>query len=89
MNPRILVVEDEEAILRTSGRASTARGSRRPLPRPWLPASETFERGRPTLVALDVMLPDGDWWDLTREIRQSDSDDDEGDEDVVAKREGA
>ena len=69
MNARILVVEDEPGIaeplvehLGREGFEATAVGT-------VADARARFERERPELLVLDVMLPDGDGRDLCRELR--------------------
>ncbi len=71
MKPRILVVEDEEAIseplaehLKREGFAPEVAGTLEA-------AQAALDRATPDLILLDVMLPDGDGRDLCRDLRRS------------------
>jgi two-component system, OmpR family, response regulator RegX3 len=68
--PRVLIVEDEDAISRPLGSALRREGF---VPRIAATAAEAlalFAEWRPNVVALDLMLPDGDGRDLCRELRR-------------------
>lgn len=72
-SPHILVVDDDEEIrkllvryLETQGYRATTASNAREL-------GERLRNGRPDLVVLDVMLPDGSGVDLCRDIRKTSS----------------
>lgn len=70
MNPRILLVEDEEAISEPLAESLDREGFSTAVAATVAAARSAFERETPDLVLMDVMLPDGDGRDLAREIRQ-------------------
>lgn len=72
MNNKILIVDDEyeilkllETVLRKEGFTNiyTAQTSKSGL--------EEFKRIKPDLVLLDVMLPDGDGYEICKHIRNT------------------
>lgn len=71
MKPRILVVEDEEAISEPLAEYLVRDGFDAEVARTLAEAHVAFERQTPDLVLLDVMLPDGDGRDLARDIRKT------------------
>jgi DNA-binding response OmpR family regulator len=70
---RILVVEDEEDIVRFLDKALAESGMQPTFARNLKEAREEWEKNRPDLVLLDLMLPDGDGLDLLREKRNGGS----------------
>jgi two-component system, OmpR family, response regulator RegX3 len=67
--PRVLIVEDEEAVARPLAAALRREGF---APRVAPTASQALEElvaWRPNAMVLDVMLPDGDGRDVCREVR--------------------
>jgi two-component system, OmpR family, response regulator RegX3 len=71
--PRILVVEDEQAIAEPLAESLEREGFQPEIAETRAKAEESLRRGEPDLVLLDVMLPDGDGRDLCRDIRASSS----------------
>jgi two-component system response regulator RegX3 len=67
----ILVVEDEEAISEPLAAALVREGFHPLVAGTAAEGLELFERRRPDLVLLDVMLPDGDGRDVLRRIRET------------------
>jgi two-component system, OmpR family, response regulator RegX3 len=67
---RILVVEDESAISEPLAESLEREGFDADVAPTLAAARDAFQRQRPDLVLLDVMLPDGDGRDLAREIRR-------------------
>jgi DNA-binding response OmpR family regulator len=70
MKPRILVVEDEEAISEPLAEHLVREGFAPEVTATIEHATEAWRRESPDLILLDVMLPDGDGRDLCREIRK-------------------
>src|SRR6266545_2961450 len=70
MRPRVLVVEDEEAISEPLAEHLAREGFDAEVAPTIERAREAWRRGGLDLVLLDVMLPDGDGRDLCREIRK-------------------
>ncbi len=70
MKPRVLVVEDEEAIAEPLAEHLAREGFEPVVTNTLEAAGAAFRRQTPDLVLLDVMLPDGDGRDLCREIRK-------------------
>ncbi|HEV8564044.1 MAG TPA: response regulator transcription factor [Actinomycetota bacterium] len=70
MKPRILVVEDEEAISVPLAEHLVREGFETEVAPSIEGATEAWRRQDPDLILLDVMLPDGDGRDLCREIRK-------------------
>lgn len=68
--PRILVVDDEPAILRTLGTSLRAHGYQVDTAATAREAVAAQERTRPDLVLLDLGLPDGDGREVIRRIRE-------------------
>ena len=71
MRPRILVVEDENAISEPLAESLEREGFDPEVAATMEGARTAYERQAPDLILLDVMLPDGDGRDLAREIRRS------------------
>ncbi len=71
MKPRILVVEDEEAISEPLAEHLEREGFQVEVAATLAAARSAVEREMPDLILLDLMLPDGDGRDLAREIRQT------------------
>ncbi len=71
MGPRVLVVEDEEAISEPLAEHLVREGFDVEVAGTIANASEAYQGRSPDLILLDVMLPDGDGRDLCREIRRS------------------
>ncbi|HET7235283.1 MAG TPA: response regulator transcription factor [Actinomycetota bacterium] len=70
MKPRILVVEDEEAISEPLAESLEREGFAAEVAGTVELARAALGREAPDLILLDVMLPDGDGRDLAREIRK-------------------
>ena len=68
--PRILVVEDEQAISEPLVDALTREGFDPRVAPTVADAEAAFAENEPDLVLLDVMLPDGDGRDLCRDLRR-------------------
>ena len=73
MNPCVLVVDDEPAILRAVGAGLQARGYRVLTASDGTSALETFGTDPPDVVVLDLGLPDVDGVEVCRQIRRSSS----------------
>jgi two-component system, OmpR family, catabolic regulation response regulator CreB len=69
MKPRILIVEDEDAIAQTLIYALSTDGFAPIHARLLAEARATLAQATPALAVLDVGLPDGSGFDLCREIR--------------------
>jgi DNA-binding response OmpR family regulator len=72
MNEKILVVDDEEAILLGLGDLLASEGYRVTTARDGREALERFAADRPDLVLLDVMMPEMSGYDVCRAIRRTD-----------------
>ena len=72
MNEKILVVDDEEAILLGIGDLLASEGYRVTTARDGREALERFAADRPDLVLLDVMMPEMSGYDVCRAIRRTD-----------------
>jgi two-component system, OmpR family, response regulator RegX3 len=70
VKPRILVVEDEQAIAEPLSESLAREGFATEVASTLTDARQAYDRGTPDLVLLDVMLPDGDGRDLARDIRK-------------------
>jgi DNA-binding response OmpR family regulator len=68
--PRILLVEDEESIFDPFSRALAREGFEPVVAKTAAEALRLAEAVEPTLVLLDLMLPDGDGRDVCRELRR-------------------
>ena len=73
MNEKILVVDDEEAILLGVGDLLASEGYRVSTARDGREALERFATDRPDLVLLDVMMPEMSGYDVCRAIRNPDN----------------
>jgi two-component system response regulator RegX3 len=71
MKPRVLVVEDEQAISEPLAEHLVREGFDPEVTSTLEAARTSFDGTAPDLILLDVMLPDGDGRDLCREIRKS------------------
>ncbi len=71
MKPRILVVEDEESISEPLIEHLVREGFEAEVAPTLEAARSAYDRDKPDVILLDVMLPDGDGRDLAREIRTS------------------
>jgi len=71
MKPRVLVVEDEEAISEPLGEHLAREGFDPAIAGTIEEARGLLQQAPPDLILLDVMLPDGDGRDLCREIRRA------------------
>jgi DNA-binding response OmpR family regulator len=69
-NPRILVVEDEEAIAQPFAEALRRAGFEPLLTGTAAGALELADSASPDLVMLDLALPDGDGRDVCRDLRR-------------------
>ena len=65
----ILLVEDEESIVTPLVEALRREGFDAAVSTSAADSLEAFERARPDLVLLDVMLPDGSGFEVCRELR--------------------
>lgn len=72
MNEKVLVVDDEEAILLGVGDLLASEGYRVSTARNGKEALERFAADRPDLVLLDVMMPEMSGYDVCRAIRRTD-----------------
>jgi len=72
VNEKILVVDDEEAILLGVGDLLASEGYRVSTARDGREALERFAADRPDLVLLDVMMPEMSGYDVCRAIRRTD-----------------
>lgn len=70
-SPHILVVDDDEEIRKLLGRYLQTQGLRVSLAASLKDLREKLHRGRPDLVVLDVMLPDGSGVDFCRDLRSA------------------
>lgn len=70
VKPRILVVEDEEAIAEPLAESLEREGFTAEVTSTLAAATDAYRRQPPDLILLDVMLPDGDGRDLCRDIRK-------------------
>ena len=70
-SPHILVVDDDEEIRKLLGRYLQTQGLRVSLAASLKELKENLHRGRPDLVVLDVMLPDGSGVDFCRDLRNA------------------
>lgn len=68
---KILVVEDEESLLKLESILFTSKGYTVTGVRDGKSALEAIERERPDVVVLDVMLPDTDGFDICRAIKEN------------------
>ena len=68
---RILVVEDEESLLKLESILFTSKGYDVTGARDGRSALEAIERDRPDLVVLDIMLPDLDGFEVCRLIKEN------------------
>ena len=66
---RILVIDDDPAILRAVGRALSGRGFAVSSAADAASALLSAREDRPEVILLDLVLPDGDGIDLCRQIR--------------------
>ena len=72
MNEKILVVDDEEAILLGVGDLLASEGYRVTTARDGKEALARYAADRPDLVLLDVMMPEMSGYDVCRAIRRTD-----------------
>ena len=71
MKPRILLVEDEEAISEPLVEHLERDGFEAEVASTLAAARDVYARQGPDLILLDVMLPDGDGRDFAREVRKN------------------
>jgi two-component system OmpR family response regulator len=64
MKPRVLVIEDEEAISEPLAEHLAREGFEHEVAPTLEAARDAFEHRPPDVILLDVMLPDGDGRDL-------------------------
>ncbi|BCG45999.1 Response regulator receiver protein [Citrifermentans bremense] len=67
---RILVVEDEESLLKLESILFTSKGYQVTGVRGGLDALRSIAQDRPDLVVLDIMLPDMDGFEVCRSIKE-------------------
>jgi twitching motility two-component system response regulator PilG len=67
---RILVVEDEESLLKLESILFTSKGYQVTGVRGGLDALRSISQQRPDLVVLDIMLPDMDGFEVCRSIKE-------------------
>jgi len=72
MNEKILVADDEDAILMGLGDLLASEGFRVVTARDGREAIERYAAERPDMVVLDVMMPGASGYDVCREIRRKD-----------------
>jgi two-component system, OmpR family, response regulator RegX3 len=70
MKPRVLVVEDEEAISEPLAEYLAREGFDPEVTGSLQEARDAYKRQMPDLILLDVMLPDGDGRDFCRDVRR-------------------
>lgn len=70
MSGPILIVEDDSALVRTIVRNLEARGYATRSASSVAEAIGAFGEGQPSLVLLDIDLPDATGWDVVRELRR-------------------
>ncbi|GFO68452.1 response regulator [Geomonas limicola] len=68
---KILVVEDEESLLKLESILFTSKGYTVTGVRDGKSALEAIEKDRPDVVVLDVMLPDSDGFEICRAIKEN------------------
>lgn len=68
---KILVVEDEESLLKLESILFTSKGYTVTGVRDGRSALEAIAADRPDVVVLDVMLPDTDGFDICRAIKEN------------------
>lgn len=68
---RVLIVEDEESIADPLADALRSEGFEVVWAERFNEGLDAFQKSRPDLLLLDIMLPDGDGRDLLREIRRT------------------
>jgi DNA-binding response OmpR family regulator len=68
----VLVVEDDDAILDALGYQLERSGHRVLRARDGAAGLRLFARERPDLLVLDLMLPQIDGWQITRQVREKD-----------------
>ncbi|WP_338777830.1 response regulator transcription factor [Metabacillus sp. FJAT-52054] len=71
---KILLVDDEPAILDVCRRYLEREGYRVDSAVNGFEAVEQWKRGRPDLIVLDLMMPEKDGWTAAEEIRMEDED---------------
>ncbi|HZU14045.1 MAG TPA: response regulator transcription factor [Chloroflexota bacterium] len=71
MRGEVLIVDDEPGISRLIAMYLEREGFQSSSVRSGAQALEAIETGNPSLVILDIMLPDIDGWDVCREIRRT------------------
>uniref|UniRef100_C6E0Z2 Response regulator receiver protein n=1 Tax=Geobacter sp. (strain M21) TaxID=443144 RepID=C6E0Z2_GEOSM len=67
---RILVVEDEESLLKLESILFTSKGYQVTGVRGGIDALRSISQERPDLVVLDIMLPDMDGFEVCRSIKE-------------------
>jgi DNA-binding response OmpR family regulator len=73
MKENILVVEDDPAILTGLVDLLSAEGFKVNSARDGLEALRLYEKDRPALILLDIMIPEKSGYDVCREIRKKDT----------------
>ncbi len=73
MNPKILVIEDEPALVDTLEYSLTRQGYDVSIATDGLKALEVARQAQPDLIVLDVMLPNLDGFEVCRILRQETS----------------
>lgn len=68
---KIMVVEDEESLLKLESILLTSRGYQVCSMRNGKDALECMEKEKPDLVLLDVMLPEVDGFEVCRQIKEN------------------
>ncbi len=66
---KILIVEDEESLLRLESILLTSKGYEVVAASNGLQALEVFKNEKPDLVLLDIMLPELDGFEVCRQIK--------------------
>ncbi len=71
MNAPILLIEDNEQILRGNERMLKKRGYQTMIATTLAEARERMAQSMPAAIVLDIMLPDGNGLDFMRELRKT------------------
>ena len=71
MNAPILLIEDNEQILRGNERMLKKRGYQTMIATTLADARERMAQSMPAAIVLDIMLPDGNGLDFMRELRKT------------------
>jgi len=70
-NHHILIVEDEESLLKLESILLSSKGYKVTGVRDGLAAMSEIERGKPDLILLDIMMPGIDGFEVCRRIKEN------------------